>query len=115
MKTVNRPWGTYRVLHELGPEVKVKELDIAPGASLSMQRHRQRREIWFVAEGIATVSSINPNDLTPHSPIELQKFDMLQIDIEEWHQLQNNTNQPLRIVEIQFGENCVEEDIERRP
>ena len=32
-----RPWGYYRVLHELGKEVKVKELTVEPGKMLSMQ------------------------------------------------------------------------------
>ena len=31
----------------------------------------------------------------------------------EWHQLANETDKPLKIVEIQYGKNCVEEDIER--
>ena len=26
----------------------------------------------------------------------------------------NETDQPLKLIEIQFGDNCVEEDIERR-
>ena len=28
--------------------------------------------------------------------------------------LANETNKPLKVVEIQYGENCVEEDIERK-
>ena len=36
------------------------------------------------------------------------------IDKEEWHQLVNKSNTPLKVIEIQFGENCVEEDIERK-
>ena len=32
----------------------------------------------------------------------------------EWHQLVNNGNTPLKVIEIQFGEKCVEEDIERK-
>ena len=32
----------------------------------------------------------------------------------EWHQLCNETDRPLKLIEIQFGENCVEEDIERQ-
>ena len=36
-----RPWGYYRVLHEV-PGMKVKELTVEPGQSLSMQRHDLR-------------------------------------------------------------------------
>jgi len=33
---------------------------------------------------------------------------------QEWHQLTNPYDQPLKLVEIQYGEQCVEEDIERK-
>jgi mannose-6-phosphate isomerase-like protein (cupin superfamily) len=36
------------------------------------------------------------------------------INRNEWHQLCNETNQPLKLIEIQFGDNCIENDIERR-
>ena len=55
-----RPWGYYRVLHEVGNHVKLKELTVNPGAKLSMQRHSQRAEFWFVAEGEATVYTVDP-------------------------------------------------------
>ena len=47
----DRNWGYYRVLHEVGPNSKLKELTVNPRAHLSMQRHDQRAEFWFVAEG----------------------------------------------------------------
>jgi hypothetical protein len=50
-----RVWGYYRVLHEQGKDVKVKELTVDPGKCLSMQRHKDRGEHWFVSEGTATV------------------------------------------------------------
>jgi cytidyltransferase-like protein len=107
-----RTWGYYRVLHEvLG--TKIKELTVMPGQRLSMQRHRDRAEHWHVAHGTATVYSINRKSdaellgtFGPHTHIH--------IDRNEWHQLCNETDQPLKIVEIQYGDNCVEEDIERK-
>jgi cytidyltransferase-like protein len=108
-----RPWGYYRVLHELGHEVKVKELTVEPGKMLSMQRHQDRAEHWFVAEGTATVYTINRSsdaDLLG----EFTQHQYIHINREEWHQLCNETDQPLKVVEIQYGKNCVEEDIERR-
>ena len=60
-----RSWGYYRVLHENGPQVKVKELTVEPGKKLSMQRHQLRAEHWFVSEGIATLYGIDVStDLT---------------------------------------------------
>jgi len=109
-----RPWGYYRVLHEQDKEVKVKELTVEPGKWLSMQRHLDRAEHWFVSEGTATVYTIDAS-----TDVDLlgiyQKFDSLHISKTKWHQLCNETDKPLKIVEIQYGEKCVEEDIERKP
>lgn len=109
----DRPWGYYRVLHEQNKEVKVKELTVDPGKCLSMQRHQDRAEHWFVAEGTATVYTLNRS-----TDVELygtfNKFDSLHLAKTEWHQLCNETDKPLKIVEIQYGEKCIEEDIERK-
>jgi D-beta-D-heptose 7-phosphate kinase/D-beta-D-heptose 1-phosphate adenosyltransferase len=108
-----RQWGYYRVLHEDGPTVKLKELTVDPGKALSMQRHENRNEFWFVSEGVATVYTLNVS-----TDLELlgkyQKHEHIWIDNRQWHQLRNETNKPLKIIEIQYGENCIEEDIERR-
>lgn len=110
-KTV-RQWGYYRVLHENGKEVKVKELTVEPGKLLSMQRHQERAEHWFVSEGTATVYTLNAS-----TDVELRgvytQHQSLHIPVTEWHQLANETDKPLKIVEIQYGTNCVENDIER--
>jgi cytidyltransferase-like protein len=109
----NRDWGYYRVLHEDGAEVKVKELTVEPGQRLSMQRHSRRAEHWFVAEGTATVYTINRKS-DAELLGEFTRHQHIHIDCGEWHQLCNETDQSLRVVEIQYGENCIEEDIERR-
>ncbi len=109
-----RPWGYYRVIQEYGKQVKVKELTVDPGKSLSMQRHQDRSEIWFVAEGQATLYFIDPKTTDVELSGHYQQFKTLYIPKGEWHQLVNETDQPLRIVEIQYGEQCVEIDIERK-
>ena len=38
----------------------------------------------------------------------------LYISTNEWHQLANETSQPLKLIEIQYGDSCIEEDIERK-
>ena len=107
-----RSWGYYRVLHENGPQVKVKELTVEPGKKLSMQRHQLRAEHWFVSEGIATLYGIDVStDLTKR---EYKTHQSLHIPKGEWHMLANETDNPLKIVEIQYGISCVEEDIERK-
>ena len=107
-----RPWGYYRVLHEV-PGMKVKELTVEPGKSLSMQRHKMRSEYWIVSEGQAVVNRATPLNYNLPSA-ELDKHDQLHVVKQEWHQLTNPYDHPLKIVEIQYGEQCIEEDIERR-
>lgn len=109
-----RPWGYYRVLHENGPEVKLKELTVDPGMCLSMQKHAERSEFWFVAEGEASVYTIDTKSTDIEHLGYYKKFDYLFIDKGQWHRLCNETSEPLKIIEIQYGENCVEEDIERQ-
>lgn len=108
-----RPWGYYRVLHENGPEVKVKELTVEPKKHLSMQRHNSRLELWFVAEGTATVYTIN-NSSDEELDGVYEKFRNIHIATNQWHRLANETDKPLKIIEIQYGEECIEEDIERK-
>lgn len=107
-----RPWGYYRVLHEV-PGMKVKELTVNPGQSLSMQRHWLRHEYWIVQEGTAVVNSQTTNGYAM-PPKTLYKYNEHHVPMLEWHQLTNPFPMPLRIVEIQYGEQCVEEDIERQ-
>lgn len=107
-----RPWGYYRVLHEVAG-VKVKELTVEPGQSLSMQRHNHRSEYWLVSEGRCIVHSIMPNGYTLPST-ELTTHESYQISVGDWHQLTNPFDTPCRIVEIQYGTSCDESDIERR-
>ena len=102
-----RPWGYYRVLHTVGSCVKVKELTVDPGKSLSLQRHQYRAELWFVAEGLAGLN-------WDYGGTKIKEFKTEIIQASEWHQLYNPTDKPLKVVEIQYGEQCIEEDIERK-
>lgn len=106
-----RDWGYYRVLHEV-PGTKVKELTVMPGCHLSMQRHQDRAEHWHVSEGKATVYTLNRKS-DAEILGEFTQFQHIHINRGEWHQLCNDTDQPLRVVEIQYGDRCDEQDIER--
>jgi len=108
-----RVWGYYRVLHEVGKEVKVKELTVDPGKRLSMQRHKDRSEHWFIAEGEATVYTIDRSSTDVELVGVFKKHKSLHVSRTDWHQLCNETKHPLKVVEIQYGDNCIEEDIER--
>ena len=110
----DRAWGYYRVLHEVGTHVKLKELTVNPKTCLSMQRHEKRAEFWFVAEGEATVYTVDPYSTDYDLLASPARHQSTWIRLNEWHQLCNETDQPLKLIEIQYGEDCVEEDIERR-
>jgi cytidyltransferase-like protein len=110
----DRQWGYYRVLHEIGHAVKLKELTVNPGTCLSMQRHEQRAEFWFVAEGEATVYTVDPYSADYDLLASPSAHQSTWIRINEWHQLCNETDKPLKVIEIQYGENCEENDIERK-
>ncbi len=107
-----RPWGYYRVLHEV-PGTKVKELTINPKQSLTMQRHYDRTEEWMIAEGRCMVEqyTLPSNQLVQ---IPLSKHQTYHVSVEQWHRLFNPFDAPCKIVEIQYGISCDEDDIERR-
>ena len=109
----DRDWGYYRVLHSVAPTLKVKELTVEPGKWLSMQRHSQRSEFWFVASGTATVYTLNAkSDFELMAVVE--QHGHVWVDNRQWHQLRNEHETPLKVVEIQFGNECEELDIERQ-
>jgi len=106
-----RIWGSFYNLFE-EDQVKVKELVVAPGKGMSFQKHFKRSEIWLVSKGacIVNYSSDNPDD---KKSIKLNKFDHYLVPVQNWHQITNPFNEPCHLIEIQYGEACIEEDIER--
>lgn len=108
-----RAWGYYRVLHTCGPGVKLKELTVNPKTCLSMQRHEHRAEFWFVAEGQATVYTLDKSS-DQDVLCEMTAHQSTFIKLNEWHQLCNETDEPLKLIEIQYGTKCTEDDIERQ-
>jgi cytidyltransferase-like protein len=107
-----REWGYYRILHDV-KGCKVKELTVEPGKSLSMQRHFKRHEFWHVSEGNCILDMRLPSGYSL-PPLELSQHSQVQIPQGDWHRLSNPYDKPCRIVEIQYGEECTEEDIERK-
>ena len=106
-----RVWGSFFNLYE-SYGVKVKELIVNPNSGMSFQRHFKRNEIWLVSEGKCIV---NKSDTIPEEKIsiELKMHDQLFVPVESWHQITNPFDEICKIIEIQFGEETVEDDIER--
>lgn len=103
---VNRPWGSYTVLEEDPEGFKLKRIEVAPGARLSLQSHNRRSEHWVVVSGTATVT--NGDEV-----ITVHRNQSTYIPIGAKHRLENLGTEPLHIVEIQVGEYLGEDDIQR--
>ena len=104
-KITKRPWGSFEVLSD-APDHKVKRIIVEPGGVLSLQRHKQRSEHWFVVsgQGIASIDGKNYSVRTGNA---------LDIPSKKTHRLENPSTENLVIIEIQTGEYFGEDDIER--
>ena len=107
-----RSWGSFFNLFQT-KNIKVKELIIDPGKEISFQRHFKRNEIWLVSEGACYVKYANKNNIEEIKEKKLNTFDHYIVQIKDWHQIVNPFKKPAHLIEIQYGNECVEEDIER--
>jgi len=102
---VTRPWGTYQGIHR-GASHQVKHIVVNPGATLSYQYHRHRHEHWVVISGQAEVtiegivSRLGPNQST-------------FIPLGAKHRVHNAGDEPLQLIEVQYGCYTGEDDIVR--
>lgn len=101
----SRPWGTWHVL-DIMPKAVVKKIVVVPGGRLSLQRHRFRSERWIVVEGVATVQK--DDELFTLHPGQCAYLPQMSK-----HRLTNESDAPTTIIEIQYGEQLSEDDIER--
>lgn len=109
-----RLWGWYRVLDNQPQNgFKVKELVIEPGKSLSDQRHFKRSEHWYVLKGTVRMETEHEERKNVvHLDALTRGYD---IAVGTWHQASNPSETiHAHILEVQYGEACIEEDIERR-
>jgi mannose-1-phosphate guanylyltransferase/mannose-6-phosphate isomerase len=104
-RRVNRPWGAYEGL-DAGDGFLVKRITVSPGASLSLQRHRQRAEHWVVVRGTARI--VCGDDILTRTANQ-----SVYIPIGAVHRLENPGEAPLEIIEVQTGDYLGEDDIER--
>ena len=103
--TDHRPWGFYTVLAD-EPDYKVKRIVVYPGQRLSLQKHQQRAEHWFVlsGEGIVTLDGERLNKKSGES-VEIPRGSV--------HRIENQGTADLSFIEVQTGEYFGEDDIER--
>ena len=104
----HRRWGEYRVIdHSVfpnGAKALTKVIIISVGEQLSYQRHVRRREVWTVVSGNGEVV-IDGN---------VQRVSCGSvINIEPMRMHAARAFKDLHIIEVQLGDQLVEEDIER--
>jgi mannose-1-phosphate guanylyltransferase/mannose-6-phosphate isomerase len=104
-RRVFRPWGSYETV-DSGEKFQVKRITVNPGKKLSLQLHHQRAEHWVVVKGTATVTK-------GEEVFQLKENESTYIPVEVKHRLENATDQPLEIIEVQSGSYLGEDDIER--
>lgn len=104
-RKVYRPWGWYDSI-ESGEYFQVKRLHVKPSAKLSLQMHHKRAEHWIVVSGTATVTN-------GEQIFSLEKGESTYIPLGVTHGLENATNEPLEIIEVQSGTYLGEDDIIR--
>ncbi len=106
-----RIWGKFYNLFT-DEKIKLKELIVEPGKGMSLQKHFHRDEIWFISSGecIVNFSQKSPDSI---EQFILKKHDTFNVKKHEWHQITNPFKEECKIIEIQYGEKTIEEDIER--
>lgn len=104
MKFKKRPWGFWIKLFG-GKHFKVKLIRFKAGQSLSLQKHRYRRELWCFLSGYGLLR-------IGDEYIKACKGDAHSIIADTWHKY--TAGATTWVLEIQNGFKCEEEDIERK-
>lgn len=104
-RKVYRPWGSYETL-DAGDHFQVKRIEVNPGNKLSLQLHHKRAEHWVVVNGTARVTR-------GEETFDLSENESTFIPLGTKHRLENATDQPLEIIEVQSGTYLGEDDIVR--
>ena len=81
-------------------------MEVKSKARFSLQQHMKRAETWIVVqgEGLATVGK---------NQISVKKGSIVEIPKGEVHRMENRGEEPLVMVEVQFGDYLEEDDIVR--
>ena len=83
-----------------------KLLHVNPGVKLSLQMHHKRAEHWVIVRGQATATN-------GEEVLTLGEGQSTYIPIGVRHYLENRTDKPLEIIEVQSGVYLGEDDIVR--
>ena len=101
----HRPWGWFESL-ALGECFQVKRIFVKPNAALSLQSHKYRSEHWIVVEGTAKVTINNDIKL-------VSKGESVYVPLGARHRMENPSESPMVLIEVQIGTYFGEDDIIR--
>jgi len=101
---VTRPWGSFSQ-YAFNEDTTVSLMTVLPGQRLSLQSHTGRAELWIVLDDGASVQV--DDDIQTY-----QAGDEVWIPANARHRLSNAGEQPVRVLEVAFG-NWQQEDIVR--
>ncbi len=101
---VTRPWGSFKQFAH-NCECTVSLMTVLPGQRLSLQSHTGRAELWIVIDDGAVVQ-VGETEQT------CRAGDELWIPADEKHRLSCRGNNPVRVLEVAFG-NWQQDDIQR--
>jgi mannose-1-phosphate guanylyltransferase/mannose-6-phosphate isomerase len=104
-REVFRPWGSYDSIAS-GARFQVKQLNVKPGAEMSLQMHHHRAEHWIVVSGTARITRGDEVFL-------LEENESTYIPIGTRHRIENPGRIPLHMIEVQSGSYLGEDDIVR--
>lgn len=103
-------WGSYKVLdyvhYENGSKSLTKHMVIQAGKGISYQCHNVRDEIWTITDGtgVALIDDVARS---------VSRGDVLHITKGQRHSIRADKTVDLHFIEVQLGDNLVENDILR--
>jgi mannose-1-phosphate guanylyltransferase/mannose-6-phosphate isomerase len=101
----SRPWGWFETIAK-NESFHAKILHIHAGGSLSLQSHGCRSEHWVVVKGEASV-------VCGEREFTLKSNESTYIHVGDRHQLRNDSEEELEVIEVQTGTYFGEDDIVR--
>ena len=104
-KKDHRPWGWFESLI-IGDSFQVKRIFVNPSSALSLQSHRYRSEHWIVVKGTAQVTVDDKKFI-------LNAGESIYVPLGAKHRLENLTEDPMTLIEVQIGNYLGEDDIIR--
>jgi mannose-1-phosphate guanylyltransferase/mannose-6-phosphate isomerase len=101
---VERPWGSFKQ-YAFNQDTTVSLMTVLPGQRLSLQSHTGRAELWIVLDDGARVQV--GDEIRTH-----KAGDEIWIPANERHRLGCDSDHPVRVLEVAFG-NWQQADIRR--